>query len=136
MILSNNSQFSANNQGIGGNVQWKNFHFRSCSEAKIAMELDRRGVLFLPNSKVCLTHSHARKILEPDFLVCYKGKWGILEVDGEPWHPASRAVHDHKRDRLFKAQGILTVEHFDASECYQEKERVVDEFLNILEYRA
>ena len=135
-MIPHKHQFSANNQGIGGNVQWQNLRFRSCSEAKIAMELDLRGVLFLANSKVRLTHSHTKKTLEPDFLVCYQGKWGILEVDGEPWHPASRAVHDHKRDRFFKAQGILTVEHFDASECYQETERVVDEFLNILEYRA
>src|SRR5262245_38184621 len=26
---------------------------------------------------------------EVDFLVCYKGKWGILEGDGEAFHPAS-----------------------------------------------
>ena len=69
---------------------------------------------------------------EPDFLVCLGGKWGILEVDGEPFHPASRTVEDHERDRLFKQHGIRVVEHFDATKCYEAPQTVVKKFLEIL----
>ncbi len=69
---------------------------------------------------------------EPDFLVCLGGKWGILEVDGEPFHPASRTVEDHERHRLFKQHGIRVVEHFDATKCYEAPQTVVKKFLEIL----
>ena len=111
---------------------WKNLRFRSQSEVRIAQALDRAGVLFLPNCKVRLGTPSKRQNREPDFLVCYEGKWGILEVDGEPFHPSTRTVEDHKRDRLFRAHGILVVEHFDASECYKNPDGVVQRFLEIL----
>jgi very-short-patch-repair endonuclease len=73
-----------------------------------------------------------RKNREADFLVCANGKWGILEVDGEPFHPPSRTVDDHTRDRLFKDHGIRVVEHFDASECSERPAEVVASFLKLL----
>ncbi len=65
-------------------------------------------------------------------MICHQGRWGILEVDGEPYHPPSRTVDDHKRDRDFRKYGIQVVEHFDARECYQQPDRVVKEFLDTL----
>ncbi len=56
----------------------------------------------------------------------------MLEVDGEPFHPPSRTVQDHERDRLFKQHGIRTVDHFDATECYEAPQAVVRKFLDIL----
>ena len=111
---------------------WNGLRFRSESETRIARELDRAGVLFLPNCKARVNSSDGRKNREPDFLVCASGKWGILEVDGEPFHPPSRTVEDHERDRLFRAHGIKVVEHFDAGECYNEPKNVVARFLAIL----
>ena len=55
-----------------------------------------------------------------------------MEVDGEPFHPPSRTVQDHERDRLFKAHGITVVEHFDAGECFEKADGVVQGFLEIL----
>jgi len=55
-----------------------------------------------------------------------------LKVDGEPFHPPSRTVHDHTRDRLFKEHGIRVVEHFDASECFERPDDVVARFLKLL----
>jgi very-short-patch-repair endonuclease len=69
---------------------------------------------------------------EADFLVCYNGTWGLLEVDGEPFHPPSRVAWDHARDRLFRAHGIKVVEHFDATECYRDPDSVIVRFLEIL----
>ena len=124
------------NQGSGstgtfGRI-WNNLRFRSTSEVKVAQALDRAGVLYLPNCRARLGKEEVRRNREADFLICDNGKWGIVEVDGEPFHPPSRAVQDHERDRLFRLHGIAVVEHFDANRCYQEPDDVVTEFLNIL----
>ena len=71
--------------------------------------------------------------LEPDFLVCHKGTWGILEVDGEPFHPPTRTVHDHERDRPFTRHGVKLGQHYDATRCRNEPDAVVAEFLILLE---
>jgi very-short-patch-repair endonuclease len=57
---------------------------------------------------------------------------GILEVDGEPFHPPTRTVQDHERDRLFRDHGIRVVEHFDASQCFEAPDKVVERFLRLL----
>ncbi len=114
-------------------ITWMNFGFRSASEVKIAQALDDAGIMFLPNCKARLGTSESRNNREPDFLVCHKGKWGILEVDGEPFHPPSRTVADHERDRQFKLHGISVIEHYDATRCYNEPTAVVKEFLSILD---
>lgn len=111
---------------------WNNFGFRSASEIKIAQSLDRARILFLPNCKARLGLGGNRQNREADFLVCHNGKWGILEVDGEQFHPPSRTVSDHERDRLFRVHGINTIEHYDATKCYNNPDEVVQEFLNIL----
>ena len=120
------------NQGIKAPYKWNGFYFRSKTEIKIAEALDRVGVLFYPNCKARLNTSVGREGKETDFLVFYQGKCGILEVDGEPWHPPSRVVHDHERDRLFKVHGIRVVEHYDATRCSRQPDEVVREFLEIL----
>ncbi len=111
---------------------WMNLRFRSASEIRVAEALERAGVLFLPNCKARLGAAASRETREADFLVCKDGKWGILEVDGEPFHPPARTVHDHQRDRLFQAHGILIVQHFDATECFENADHVVRKFLEIL----
>jgi len=124
------------NQGVSISnrtmIIWQNLRFRSESEKKIAEALDRAGVLFIPNCLARLTTVEGRKNKEPDFVICHQGRWGILEVDGEPYHPPSRTVDDHKRDRDFRKYGIQVVEHFDARECYQQPDRVVKDFLDTL----
>jgi hypothetical protein len=111
---------------------WNNLRFRSHSEMRVAIALDEAGVLFLPNCMGRLNGPGGRSNLECDFLVCHEGKWGILEVDGEPFHPPSRTVHDHERDRFFKAHGILLIEHFDSKECFENAKGVVQKFLGLL----
>lgn len=126
------------NQGtdFGSNpysLTWNRMKFRSRSETKIAEALDQSGVLFLPNCLARLGQLPHRANREPDFLICHRQKWGILEVDGEPFHPPSRTTQEQERDRLFKAHGVRVVEHFDANRCYQDPDGVVREFLRLLE---
>lgn len=130
--LERRERNEVSNQGVNALQKWNGFYFRSQPEIKIAQAFDLAGVLFYPNCKARLSTSLGREGKETDFLVFYQGKWGILEVDGEPWHPPSRAVHDHERDRLFKVHGIRVVEHYDASRCFQQPDQVVAEFLEIL----
>jgi hypothetical protein len=120
------------NQGVNARHRWNDLRFRSQPEIKIAEALDKAGVLFYPNCKARISTPLGREGKETDFLVFYQGKCGILEVDGEPWHPPSRTVHDHERDRLFKVHGIRVVEHYDATRCSQQPDEVVREFLEIL----
>lgn len=111
---------------------WNYLRFRSQTEVRVAQALDSRGVMFFPNCKARLTTPVGRRNKEPDFLVCFEGKWGILEVDGELFHPPSRTTEDHARDRLFKEHGVRLVEHFDANECYENADSIVDRFFKLL----
>ena len=112
---------------------WQRLNFRSESEVRIAEALERAGVMFLPNCRARVGSSPAeRRTREPDFLVCVNGHWGVLEVDGEPFHRPTRTVEDHARDRLFRSHGVSVVEHFDATRCYQDPEGVVAEFVRLL----
>jgi hypothetical protein len=112
-------------------IEWQNLSFSSVSEVKIAQALDRANVLFFPNCRGRLTTTEGRRNRECDFLICYEGIWGILEVDGEPFHPASRAAEDHKRDGFFFDHGVW-VHRFDANECFQYPDDVVRRFLQRL----
>jgi hypothetical protein len=111
---------------------WNNLYFRSQSEIRIAEALDRAGVLFFPNCRGRLGLS-IRENREADFLICHNGRWGILEVDGETFHPPSRTVQDYARDRAFREHGVRLVEHFDATRCYERSDEVVGRFLRLLE---
>lgn len=116
-------------------IIWNNLRFRSKTEVKIAEALEKEKILFFPNCKARLGFTE-RQNLEPDFLICHKGKLGILEIDGSPYHPATRSAHEHKRDRLFLAHGISLVQRFDANECYENPENVVKQFLYLLTQNA
>jgi hypothetical protein len=111
---------------------WNNLRFRSASEIQIAEALDEAGVMFFPLCRARVTLGKQRVTREPDFLICHQGKWGVLEVDGGPFHPATRTTEDHERDRLFRAHGVRVVEHFDAEQCYQHSALVVIRFLELL----
>lgn len=109
--------------------------FRSRSEIAIYDELRKRNVLFFPNAAAVLGREfpEEREKREPDFLICHRGKWGILEVSGEPWHSGSiSTAKDHDRSRLFQHYGLKCVQHFDSNRCKHSPADVVDEFLMLL----
>lgn len=121
-------------------VLWNQLRFRSVSETRIADALDRAGVMYLPNCIARLNRGESageRANVEADFLVSAHGVWGILEVDGEPYHPAQNAAKDHERDRLFERMGgIETVQRYDSKLCFGEPDQVVRDFLRILSKHA
>ncbi|WP_339461414.1 DUF559 domain-containing protein, partial [Nodularia spumigena] len=128
---------NTNNQGVQfySNQKthiWQRLTFRSKTEIKIAEALDRAGTLFLPNCLARLNTPNGRANKEADFLICYNGKWGILEVDG-PYHTPERRVEEQERERIFRRHGIKVVERFDSSRCYENPDEVVQEFFKMLE---
>ncbi|MDX6609075.1 MAG: hypothetical protein QOF85_1000 [Solirubrobacterales bacterium] len=111
---------------------WCGMRFRSHSEVEIAGALERADVDFLPN---CMARqgksANDRRNFEIDFLIIDKGRIGILEVDGSPWHPAKRAALEHRRDRRFRRDGCV-VERFDSEECRTSPDDVVATFMDQL----
>lgn len=104
-------------------------NFRSKTEIKVFEALLRRGVLICPLPLVVMGKSRAYK--EPDFLVCYDGKTGILEIHGDKWHPPETAAKEHDRRREFTKLGISIYEIFGADRCWDDPDTVVDEFLGL-----
>jgi hypothetical protein len=115
------------------NHQWSGLRFRSNPEVEIAKALEQYpDIAFFPNCKGRLNTPNGKRNLEPDFLIFYQGKAGILEVDG-PFHTSERRVEEQERERYFRNHGIRVVERFDAKRCQQEPELVVKEFLQMME---
>jgi hypothetical protein len=111
---------------------WQGFRFRSVTEIKVAEALDRAGVLFFPLPKARVVTANGHMNVEPDFVIRQEGRWGILEVDGEPVHPRERSAIEHDRDRLFRRHGVVCVERFDAKRCYEDPDKTVEEFLLLM----
>jgi hypothetical protein len=119
--------------------EWGGMYFRSKAEIKIAEELDNKGVLFFANSRgrigrqgspVSDPSGWLTGRIELDFLVFYRGKSMILEVDGDHHQESLQITRDYVRDRVLLREGIPTV-RFAAKECFEQSENVVIEFLNM-----
>ena len=112
-------------------LPYNEMKFGSKAEISIAQELEDRKVLFFP-LPLAVRHNTGVQYLdhrEPDFLICYDGAWGILEVSN---HAAIRYEQDQTKDAWFKDAGILCVEHRTADRCRNKPKEVVEEFLTIL----
>jgi hypothetical protein len=112
--------------------------FRSNGEIAIYDELKRRNVLFFPNPAAVLGTSGVEygedvEKKEPDFLVCCKGKWGILEINGDSFHSGVvKTAKDHDRARRFNHYGLYFIQAYDLQRCKNDPVGVVDEFLVLL----
>jgi len=120
------------NQGIfnyqnSSKLVHRQLNFRSKTEIKIFDTLVSRKLLVLPLPVAVMGSDN--DYLEPDLVVIYKGKAGILDVQGESFHPPQTAAKEHERRRRFTQLGIQVYEIFDATRCWNDPERVVDDFL-------
>lgn len=107
---------------------WKGLKFRSKSEIKIAEELDRRGIFFLPNCAGRVGVGSVRRNVEADFLICYNNVWGILEVDGEKYHIDNH--EDQVRDAIINESiNICTISRYPSKDCFSQPAWVVSDFL-------
>lgn len=95
-------------------------------QEKVLPREETIAIFPLPNGRI------AGRTWEPDFLVAYKGRVGILEIDGHH-HNARRAL-DVTREHLMHDSGIAYIDRVpvEALENREEIERVVDRFLRRL----
>jgi hypothetical protein len=116
-------------------IVWKGMRFNSPPEIEIAKALDEIGVMYFPNCLVRAGTPKNRVNRFHDFLICYKGKWGVLEIDGKTYH-TGRAADDYDRMRLLNQHGgIDYFDRYDAMRCQNSPKEVVAEFLKILEIK-
>jgi very-short-patch-repair endonuclease len=109
--------------------------FSSEPEVRIARALERAGIMYLPNCLVRAGQPNAMSSSFPDFLICYGGKWGILEVDGQKSH-MGRATEDHERTRRLEGHGgIAYFTRFDYQACMTDPDAVVRKFIEILKLK-
>jgi uncharacterized protein YjbI with pentapeptide repeats/very-short-patch-repair endonuclease len=130
------------NQGIKAkkSLTWKGMRFRSKPEREIAIVLDEMGVMFFPLPSGRVMTEEGMTTREVDFLVCSRGKWGILECDGGLWHAFNSitkgqvpsAALDHKRDNDFNRHGQWFIKRFTDEECKANPHKVVRQFLDML----
>lgn len=78
------------------------------------------------------------RTLEPDFLITYKGRAGIIEVDGPHHTGPTKRSSDTSRDARFRAAGVAFVDRLDVRDVSSVEEVVafVDAFLDrMLDHR-
>ncbi|WP_156325338.1 hypothetical protein [Nonomuraea sp. SBT364] len=96
--------------------------YRALKEIQAGLPLHETiGIFPLPGARVL------NQTFEPDILVTYRGRVGILEIDG-PKH-RGRYANDRSRDRLFMNAGIPIVERLGAEEVSDQD--ALDAFLRI-----
>jgi len=105
--------------------------FGSRAHTQVASSLEKAGVLFIANCGARLGQL-LREHRRFDFLVCQRGKWGILEID-QPHSSTERHKNGKPPEMLYLTHGIKVVQHFDATQCLENPDRVVKTFLFALE---
>ena len=133
----NNS--TANNQALfdfkdNEKISFQGLNFRSKAEIKIYEALLKKGLLVMPLPVMVM--GVKEKYKEPDFVVCYHGRIGILDVQGKQWHPPELAATEHEKRREFMKLGVSLYEIFDAKRCYQDPDGVVDDFIQAFEQQS
>ena len=125
--VSNQAPFAFSDSPI---VTYEGLNFRSKTEIKVFEALVRKGLLVLPLPVAVMGSS--KKYKEPDFVVCFKGKVGILEIHGDKWPPPETAAEEHERRHEFTKQGVGVYEIFGADRCWNDPDGVVSDFIQAL----
>lgn len=127
-------QVSNQNPWVKAPTVWHGIRFDSGApgEVAIAKALEKAGVMYLPGAMIRVGLPNNQQTFFPDFLICYNGMWGILEVDGQKFHTGT-ATQDYDRMRkLLSTPGISFFDRYTAKKCIEAPDTVVREFLQAL----
>lgn len=102
-------------------IKWNGLDFNSQAEVKIAEALDRANIRFFSNTKIRLTTTTGKQNQLANFVILHGGKLGIIQINNEPFPLDTNLAPD-----------IRIIQYYDISVCIQEADRVVAEFLEIL----
>ncbi|MEU5121195.1 hypothetical protein [Streptomyces asoensis] len=111
-------------------------HFTNEWEHRVYQVLKERQAVMPDNDTIGVMPLGALRVpghtFEPDFLITYRGRVGVIEIDG-PHHKA-RASADRSRDRLFKHAGVRDVDRLcvEDSTTKDEVDKFVTDFLKHL----
>jgi hypothetical protein len=117
--------------GLHFTNEWERRVYTVLKERQAALpDNDTIGILPLPRMKVLKPGP-----VEPDFLITYRGRVGIIEVDGI-YHrgPRSRS-DDNSRERLIRNAGVRQIDRIDVQDTTtkEDVEKFVIDFLKHLE---
>lgn len=110
-------------------------HFTNEWEHKLYLVLKERQATLPDNETIGILPLAGMRVLgytrEPDFLITYKGRAGVIEVDGFHHGMPRRASNDHSRDNLMLSAGVWWVGRLDVRDVgtKAEVEKFVDNFL-------
>ncbi|MFF2436659.1 hypothetical protein ACFVU4_21190 [Streptomyces sp. NPDC058107] len=107
--------------------EWEHRVYTVLREQQCALpDIETIGILPLPGMRV---RGHT---FEPDLLVTYKGRAGVIEIDGP--HHKGRRSDDASRERLLRNAGIRHIDRIDVrdSTTKAEVEKFVETFLKHL----
>jgi hypothetical protein len=111
-------------------------HFTNEWEHKVYVVLKERQAALPENQTIGIMPLGAMRVLghtfEPDLLITYRGRVGVIEIDGP--HHKGRASDDKSRERLLRKAGIKHIDRIDVRDSTQkpEVEKFVTDFLNHL----
>ncbi|WP_331740871.1 hypothetical protein [Streptomyces sp. NBC_01006] len=110
-------------------------HFTNEWEHRVYRVLKDRQASLPDNETIAIVPLAGMRVLgytrEPDFLITYKGRVGVIEVDGFHHGMPRRASNDHSRDNLMLSAGVRWVGRLDVRDVgtKAEVEKFVDNFL-------
>lgn len=111
-------------------------HFTNEWEHRVYGVLKERQAALPENQTIGIMPLGAMRVLghtfEPDLLITYRGRVGVIEIDGP--HHKGRASDDKSRERLLRKAGIKHIDRIDVRDSTQkhEVEKFVTDFLNHL----
>ncbi|MEH0402882.1 hypothetical protein ACFY7V_03585 [[Kitasatospora] papulosa] len=110
-------------------------HFTNKWEQRVYRVLKTKQAALPDNQTIGIIPLAGMKLLGstrwPDFLITYKGRAGVIEVDGPHHAGVRRASADHSRTNLLYSAGVEWVDRIDVRdvETAAEVERFIDNFL-------
>ena len=117
--INNQASFKSSNHPM---FEYKGIKFRSKSEMALAPMFESSEVLFFPLPIAVCGNEHK----EPDFLVCKNGKWAILEVVTDYFHPSVEKEAD--RTNWFLNHHV-PLRQYTAKNCYNQPKIIIGDFL-------
>ncbi|HEY9824978.1 MAG TPA: hypothetical protein V6D19_05990 [Stenomitos sp.] len=119
-------------------MEWGGLYLRSEVERKIAIALDHSGILFFANARgrgglqdTLLSDEQLTGRIEVDFLLCDRGKWLVLEVNGVHHVAEPRTIRAYAKDRVLLKHGVPVI-RFSVRDCVEKTDKVVAGSLAIL----
>ncbi|MFH9355047.1 hypothetical protein [Kitasatospora sp. NPDC017646] len=113
--------------GLHFTNQWEHRVYRLLKERQASLpDNDTVGIVPLGAMRVC-GHTY-----EPDILITYRGRVGVIEIDGP--HHKGRRSDGASRERLLRNAGVKHIDRIDVRDSTdrQEGEKFVTDFLKHL----